>query len=76
MPFSDGAQSAAAKAKNNFFVGKFLPTQKKPQVLTFLPQLPPPAKKPLKMPSTARLRSSHRDVTTSPTACQEIMSVF
>jgi hypothetical protein len=46
MPFTDGAQSTASKAKNILFVRKSPPgTEKTSQMLTFLPLLPPPAGK-------------------------------
>jgi hypothetical protein len=46
MPFTDGAQSIASKAKNILFVGENPPVAVKTfQVLTFLPQLPPLAGK-------------------------------
>jgi hypothetical protein len=46
MPFTDGAQSKASKAKNIHFVRKSPPDIEKTfQMLTFVPQLPPPAGK-------------------------------
>jgi hypothetical protein len=46
MPFADGVRSTVNKAKNIPFVGEIPPGAVKTfQVLTFLPQLPPPARK-------------------------------
>jgi len=77
MPFVDGAQSATTKAKNIHFVGENPPGAVKTfQVLTFLPQLPPPARKHIFNAFNHRLKSSQLNFTTHLNICQAKFPVF
>jgi len=71
MPFTDGAQSDEAKAKNILFVAEYLRVQKRHfRYWLFSHSCLLRRLGVFEMPSTVRLQSSHRDSTTSLMACQ------